>query len=137
MHNNIIVDKALEHYLSEPVNVGKLCIIFDGLDEYPPAYNDSSNFIYKILLGQQLTPATVIVTSRPEAYEKLFRLSGIGGFHGVYELTGFNSNGIKEYIARNVYDQMRASRFLNYLTEKPTLRILCSNPLHLAIFSYN
>ena len=134
MHNNIIVDKAFEYYLSEPVNVGQLCIIFDGLDEYPPAYNDSSNFIYKILLGHRLAAATVIVTSRPEAYEKLFRLSGIGGFHGVYELTGFNSNGIEEYIARNVPDQMHASRFLNYLTEKPKLHLLCSNPLHLAMF---
>ena len=134
MHNNIIVDEALELYLSEPVNVGKLCIIFDGLDEYPPAYNDSSNFIYKVLLGQQLAPATVIVTSRPEAYEKLFQLSGAGGFHGVYELTGFNSNGIEEYITRNIQDQMRASRFLNYLTEKPKLYHLCSNPLHLTMF---
>ena len=60
MHNNIIVDKA---FLSEPVNVGKLCIIFDGLDEYPPVYNDFSNFIYKILLGQQLAPTTVIVSN--------------------------------------------------------------------------
>ena len=134
MHNNIIVDKALELYLSEPANIGELCIIFDGLDEYPPAYNDSSNFIYKILLGQQLAPATVIVTSRPEAYEQLFQLSGAGGFHGVYELTGFNSNGIEEYITRNIQDQMRASRFLNYLTEKPKLYQLCSNPLHLAMF---
>ena len=134
MHNNIIVDKALDHYLSEPVNVGKLCIIFDGLDEYPPAYNDSSNFIYKILLGQQLALATAIVTSRPEAYEKLFQSSGASGFHGVYELTGFNSNGIEEYIARNIQDQMHASRFLNYLTEKSKLYQLCSNPLHLAMF---
>ena len=134
MHNNIFVDKALEHYLSEPVNVGKLCIIFDGLDEYPPAYNDPSNFIYKILLGQQLALATVIVTSRPEAYENLFQLSGNSGFHGVYELTGFNSNGIEEYITRNVLDRMRASRLLNYLTETHKLHLLCSNPLHLAMF---
>ena len=133
MHNNIIVDKTFEHYLSEPVNVGKLCIIFDGLDEYPPAYNDSSNFIYKILLGQQLPLATVIVTSRPEAYTNLFQLSGTSGFHGVYELTGFNSNGIREYITRNVPDRMRASRFLNYLTENPNIHLLCSNPLHLAM----
>ena len=136
MHNNIIVDKAFEYYLSEPVNVGQLCIIFDGLDEYPPAYNDPSNFIYKILRGNplNLAAATVIVTSRPEAYKKLFQLSGTSGFHGVYELTGFNSNGIKKYITRNVQDQMHASRFLNYLTEKPKLHLLCSNPLHLAMF---
>ena len=136
MHNTIIVDRSLELYLSEPVNVGKLCIILDGLDEYPPAYNDSSNFIYKILLGKllNLAPATVIVTSRPEAYEKLFQSSGAGGFHGVYELIGFNSNGIEEYITMNVHDQIRASRFLNYLTEKPKLYQLCSNPLHLTMF---
>ena len=137
MHNNIIVDKAFEYYLSEPVNVGQLCIIFDGLDEYPPAYNDSSNFIYKILLGQplNLASATVIVTSRPEAYEKLFQSSGNSGFHGVYELTGFNSKGIEEYITRNVHDQMHSSRFLNYLTERRKLLLLCSNPLHLAMFA--
>ena len=55
-----------------------------------------------------------------------FNISGTSGFHGVYELTGFNSNGIEEYITRNVQDRMPASRFLNYLTEKPTLRLLCS-----------
>ena len=32
IHNSIL----LTRFLSEPVNVGKLCIIFDGLDEYPP-----------------------------------------------------------------------------------------------------
>ena len=33
----------------EPKNVENLCIIFDGLDEYPPAYSDPSNYIYKIV----------------------------------------------------------------------------------------
>ena len=32
-------------------------------------------------------------------------------------------------------DQMCASRFLNYLTEKPKLYQLCSNPIHLAMFA--
>ena len=36
MHSNIFVDKVFCK-----INVGKLCIIFDGLDEYPPVYNDS------------------------------------------------------------------------------------------------
>ena len=65
----------------------------------------------------------------------MFQSSGTSGFHGVYELTGFNSNGIEDYITRNVQDQMRASRFLNYLTEKPKLYHLCSNPIHLAMFA--
>ena len=68
MNYNIMhLDKELE-YLSEPKNVENLCIIFDGLDEYPPAYSDPSNYIYKIIVRQQLSTATVIVFSRPEAY---------------------------------------------------------------------
>ena len=89
MNNDIkYIDEELEQYLSEPKNAENLCIIFDGLDEYPPAYNDSSNYIYKIIMRQQLSTATVIVLSRPEAYEAFFKTSGTSGFQA-YELRGF------------------------------------------------
>ena len=88
MNNNIMhIDEEVK-YLSEPKNAENLCIIFDGLDEYPPAYKDPSNYIYKIIDRRQLIPATVIVLSRPEAYEAFFETSGASGFK-VYELTGF------------------------------------------------
>ena len=131
--NNIIVDRDLELFLSEPVNIGKICIIFDGLDEYSPAYTDPSNFIYRVLKRDLLKPATVIVTSRPEAYENFLELCGTSsGFH-CYELTGFDSHGIEEYITRNTEDQNYAFNFTNYLKERPVLYQLCSSPLHLAV----
>ena len=133
MNNNIIVDRALELFLYEPVNNGKICIIFDGLDEYPPAYTDPSNFIYRVLKRDLLKPATVIVTSRPEAYKNFFELCGTSsGFH-CYALTGFDSHGIEEYIMRNIEDQNYAFNFTNYLKERPVLYRLCSSPLHLAV----
>ena len=101
----------------------------DGLDEYPPAYSDPSNYIYKIIYQKKLSPATVIVLSRPEAYEKFFKTSGPSGFQ-VYELAGFNKIGIREYVVRNI-DQ---ERFLSYLEKKPTLYQLCTSPLHLTMF---
>ena len=129
-HNIIHIDKELA-YLSEPKNTENLCIIFDGLDEYPPAYSDPSNYIYKIIVRQQLSTATVIVLSRPEAYEAFF--GARSGFQA-YELTGFNSKGIREYVTRNIPDQEHAERFLNYLEKKPAIYQLCTSPLHLTMF---
>ena len=127
------IDEEIAQYLSEPRNAESLCIIFDGLDEYPPAYNDPGNYIYKIIDRRQLIPATVIVLSRPEAYEAFFETSGASGFKA-YELTGFNSKGIEEYVTSNIPDQEYAEEFLNFLKEKPAIFQLCTSPLHLTMF---
>ena len=131
MNNNIMhIDKELA-YLSEPRNAESLCIIFDGLDEYPPAYSDPSNYIYKIIVSQQLSPATVIVLSRPEAYGAFFETSGASGFRA-YELAGFNAFGIIEYVIRNIPDQEHAEKFLSYLEKKPAI-----STVHFSSSSYH
>ena len=136
MNNNIMhIDEEFK-YLSEPRNAERLCIIFDGLDEYPPAYSDPSNYIYKIIVSQKLSPATVIVLSRPEAYEAFFETGGNKGFQA-YELKGFNSIGIREYVTRNIHDQEHAERFLSYLEKKPAIYQLCTSPLHLTKFVHS
>ena len=127
------IDGELEQYLSEPKNTESLCIIFDGLDEYPPAYSDPSNYIYKIIERQKLRTATVIVLSRPVAYETFFETSGTSGFQA-YELAGFNNNGIIEYVFKNIPDREHAERFLCYLDKKPAIYQLCNSPLHLTMF---
>ena len=134
MNDNIkTVDKNLVDYLSEPRNAVNLCIIFDGLDEYPPAYNDPSNFIYKIIVREQLPTATVIVFSRPEAYETFFKTSGQSGYQ-LYELGGFNCEGINEYVKINIDNDENACRFGSHFNEYPELYKLCAFPLHLAMF---
>ena len=126
------IDEEMK-YLSEFKNAENLCIIFDGLDEYPPAYSDPSNYIYKIIVRQQLSPATVIVLSRPEAYESFLKTSGVSAFQ-VYELAGFNSKGISNYVTENIADKRNRLRFQLYLQENTeTLYQLCASPLHLAI----
>ena len=128
------IDEELVKHLSQPKNAESLCVIFDGLDEYPPAYNDPSNYIYKIIDRRQpVIPATVIVFSRPEAYEVFFETSGDSGFQA-YELSGFNSKGIEEYVTRNIPDQEHAERFLDFLRKKPAIFQLCTSPLHLTMF---
>ena len=134
MNNNIKqVDKELE-FLSEPKNAESLCIIFDGLDEYPPAYNDPSNYIYKIIVRQQLSPATVIILSRPEAFENFFKTSGTSGFQA-YELIGFNTVGILNYVIQNIGNNIRnVLKFIHYLRENSQILYeLCASPLHLAM----
>ena len=135
MNDNIkTVDKKLaDEYLSEPRNAESLCIIFDGLDEYPPAYTDPNNFINKIIVGKQLPTATVIVFSRPEAYETFFKKSGPSGYQ-VYELGGFNCEGINEYVKRNIDNDESAYMFGSHFNEHPELYQLCTYPLHLAMY---
>ena len=133
MNGNIDVERELKDFLSRPKNAESLCIIFDGLDEYPPAYSDPSNYIYKIIVRQQLSTATVIVLSRSEAYESFFKTSGSSGFQA-YELTGFNDDGIIEYASRNIYNLEHTNRFLLYLIEEPAIHQLCTSPLHLTMF---
>ena len=127
------IDEEIAQYLSEPKNAERLCIILDVLDEYPPAYSDPSNYIYKIFNQKKLSTATVIVLSRPEAFKTFFEKSGDRGYQ-VYQLFGFNSTRIREYVSRNFPDQEHAERFLSYLDEKPAIHQLCTSPLHLTIF---
>ena len=130
------IDEEIVHYLSEPKNAESLCIIFDGLDEYPPAYNDPSNYIYKIINRQRLSPATVIVLSRPEAYKALFETSGYRGYQA-YELAGFGKVGHTEYLFRNtnVSDFETTRRFLKFMIEYFELdHQLYTSPFYFTIF---
>ena len=127
------LEKEVVDYLSELENATNLCIIFDGLDLYPPAYKDDNNYIYRIITGKELPSATVIVLSRPEAYENFFKISGTSGFRA-YNLIGFNSNAITEYVNENIRDHTLAERFLNYLERQPGIKKLCALPLHLTVF---
>ena len=116
--------------LSNPRNAKSLCIIFDGLDEYPPAYNDPSNYIYKIINREELITATVILLSRPEA---LYEKSGTS-FYQEFELVGFDKSGIEEFVSKNIPDKRHAKHFLEYLTKHPAVFHLCTSPLHLTMF---
>ena len=127
------LEKEVVDYLSELENATNLCIIFDGLDLYPPAYKDDNNYIYRIITGKELPSATVIVLSRPEAYKNFFKISGTSGFRA-YDLIGFNSNAITEYVNENIRDHTLAERFLDYLERLPDIKKLCTSPLHLTVF---
>ena len=125
--------EEIAQYLSKSKNAESLCIIFDGLDEYPPAYNDPSNYIYKIINQTNLSTATIIVLSRPEAFKTFIEKSGDRGYQ-VYQLFGFNAIRIREYVTRNIPDQEHAERFLSYLDVNPAIHQLCTSPLHLTMF---
>ena len=42
-----------------------VCFLLDGIDEYRQGYNNRSNYIYKLVVGDELVRSTVIITSRP------------------------------------------------------------------------
>ena len=72
---SITLPPDIETFVLESDGKG-LCFIADGLDEYPPGYENKTNFIFSELIGAQkpnikLAQSTVVISSRPEVASKL------------------------------------------------------------------
>ena len=117
----------------------RVLIIFDGYDEAPAELKES--VVQRLLEGIPLPSATVLITSRPAATDKLARDSR---FEQKLEVLGFTKRNILQY-AREYFlkekkpDETRQFRL--YLKSRPHIFAMMYNPLHCAIvteaYSFN
>ena len=109
--------------------VGSRClIILEGLDEMAADRQKSDPFFIRLIKHCTiLEEATVMITSRPHACDKL--KAG-----RLVEVVGFGANEIKEFIEKSFSnDEHSVSELLKQLNDYPHLKSLCYVPQNLVM----
>ena len=108
------------------------CILLDGFDELPEDKRSEQSFFMKLLTGELLPLATVIITSRPWATNNfVWRYR-----HCIsqrIEIVGFTWENVDTYVAQAFPDETEQSNFKLYLKRYPYIRSVMYIPLNCAI----
>jgi len=114
-----------------------VCFLLDGIDEYRQGYNNRSNYIYKLVVGDELVHSAVIITSRPRpSWHFRNRVTTnvvILGFDDVS-----TAQFVRTYFKLTSQPQ-KATALLNYFQDNHHITSLCQTPLHLmmTVFVYD
>ena len=114
-----------------------VCFLLDGIDEYRQGYNNHSNYIYKLVVGDELVNSTVIITSRPRP-----------SWHFRNRVTtnvvilGFDDVSTAQFVHTYfnfTFQPQNATALLNYFQDNRHITSLCHTPLHLlmTVFVYD
>ena len=106
-------------------------IILEGFDELPDRCRKGRSVFMDLMAGKLLPLATVLVTSRPWATERI-RLNHEDRIYQHIEILGFNGHQITEYI-ESTLPQDKASDLKAYLASHPQIRAGMYIPLNSAI----
>ena len=119
----------------------RVLIIFDGYDEAPAELKESNCVVKRLLEGRPLPLATVLITSRPAATDKLVKDSR---FEQKLEVLGFTKRNILQYAREYFLKEKKPEetrQFRLYLKSRPHIFAMMYNPLHCAIvteaYSFN
>jgi hypothetical protein len=119
-----------------------LLVLLDGLDEV--ASNDYKRTAMAIrglsaILAQQSTKNALVLTMRSQFYEQV-RGEIETAFPAVYRIAPFTPGAIFNFLERWTFAANRdehISRIYSDLTDRPTLREMCRNPLVLSMYVAN
>ena len=106
-------------------------ILLEGFDELSDQSRNHQSIFFKLITGKLLPLATVLVTSRPWATEKIHWIYGNRIYQHI-EILGFTSQQITEYIERTL-PQDKVSELKDYLERHPQIRQGMYIPLNSAI----
>ena len=106
-------------------------IILEGFDELPDRCRKYRSIFMDLIAGKLLPLATVLVTSRPWATERI-RLNHDDRIYQHIEILGFKDHQITEYI-ESTLPQDKASDLKAYLESHPQIRAGMYIPLNSAI----
>ena len=129
----ISLEEVMIEYIGEEVyqqlkkSAGSRClIILEGLDEMAADRQKSDRFFVRLIKDcTVLEEATVMITSRPHACDKLNADRRV-------EVIGFGTEQIEEFIKRSFpNDENSVSEFKRQLNDYPHLKSLCYAPVNL------
>ena len=115
-------------------------IIFDGLDERQDLLKDDTSIVTRLLKGEDLKEAQIVVTSRPGIVTQLSKL-----WHraSLYEVQGFRPQEVKQYIESFFHKEgnpCAAPKLQAALADRPDLTGSTYIPLNLwlicSVFSF-
>ena len=115
-------------------------IIFDGLDEHQDLLKDDTSIVTRLLKGEDLKEAQIVVTSRPGI---VTQLSTLWHRASLYEVQGFSPQEVKQYIESFFLKEgnpSAAPKLLAALSDRPDLTGSTYIPLNLwlicSVFSF-
>ena len=115
-------------------------IIFDGLDERQDLLKDETSIVTRLLKGEDLKEAQIVVTSRPGI---VTQLSTLWHRASLYEVQGFSHQEVKQYIESFFHKEgnpSAAPKLHSALTDRPDLTGSTYIPLNLwlicSVFSF-
>ena len=101
-------------------------IVADGWNDLSESKRLEGSFLYKLLFGNILQQASVIVTSRHTASAPLHKNAFVNRF---VEICGFNIENIKKCIQSDHANDGQADYILEKIYDNPLIQSMCSIPL--------
>ena len=131
--NDSIKQEVLEHITS--VDGRGVFLVLEGYDELTEDQRTEGSILNKLLIGDYLPKATIMVTSRPLASDSLcpeFRES----VDQHIEVLGFNDEDIKSYVEKACQKQPQIlPDLLSYIASNPFVSSVMYIPLQCAILT--
>ena len=127
-------DKKLQEEVVQEINGtnGKgALILLEGLDELPANFLSGCSIFTDLLSGKIFPEATVLVTSRPSATDKLWQKWWQQKSRHI-EILGFTEDNIDEY-SKSVLSDHQLLGFNKYLSIHPHIKSMMYVPLHCVI----
>ena len=122
--------EAITQHLKD-TNGKNTLILLEGLDELPQHLLTQPSIFTRLLAGEDLPSATILVTSRPSATAQLWKKWKERITKHV-EILGFTEDNIRAYVASILHPQ-ELPNFDTYLCTAPSIRQLMYIPLHSGI----
>ena len=144
-HSATSIKDLLQLYVDDPSQIDSvtesitkqqgegLLLILDGFDELPAEMTASSDSVYiRLLRGDYLPKATVILTTRPSVIGRIEQVCDQRISKNI-EILGFLSTDINNYAQEYFKDQDTLKHFLDYIYTHPHIKSMMYIPLNTAI----
>ncbi|XP_065901494.1 NACHT, LRR and PYD domains-containing protein 3-like isoform X2 [Dysidea avara] len=128
IEEEIIEHIGKEMYEQMKKSAGIRClVILEGLDEMSAEHRESDPFLVRVMKCTLLEEATIMITSRPHACEKLDAGRRV-------EVVGFGKEQIQEFVEKSFPNDVKcAEEFSQQLKEYPHLESLSYVPMNLVM----
>ena len=111
-----------------------LLLILDGFDELPEALQERNSVYGRLISGQELPKARILITSRPKAVKAIERLMGSRSRQAVnVEILGFQMQDIESCVQAMLTEESQQKAFLRYIEENVVIKNMMYIPLHTGI----
>ena len=131
--NDIVKQEVLEHVTS--VDGRGVFLVLEGYDELTEDQRTEGSILNKLLIGDYLPKATIMVTSRPLASDSLC-LEFKGSVDQHIEILGFNDEDIKSYVEKSCQNQPQIlPDLLSYIASNPFVSSVMYIPLQCVILT--
>ena len=111
-----------------------LLLILDGYDELPETLHEKNSVYSRLISGEDLPKARILLTSRPKAVEHIDKLISPRCRQVLnVEILGFQAQNIESCVRSMLDDEAQQQAFLKYIDDNLVIKNMMYIPLHTAI----